>query len=75
MSRERNIIFSSNKKIHQLQIKHYFMTENNFVAEVTFKDAIIYGIFDIIFQTYSSILKIYSGIFILVKAILRTLVY
>ena len=35
---ERNIIFSSNKKIHELHIKGYFMKKNNFVAEVTFKE-------------------------------------
>ena len=34
---ERNIIFSSNKKSHQVHIKGYFMTKNSFAAEVTFK--------------------------------------
>ena len=33
---EWNIIFSSNKKKHQVHIKGYFMTTNSF-AEVTFK--------------------------------------
>ena len=28
--------FSSNKKIHELHIKGYFMARNAFVAEVTF---------------------------------------
>ena len=42
---------------------------------LSLKDAILYRVFNIIFQTYSGILKIYSAIFILVKAILRTLVY
>ena len=37
MSRERNIIFSSNKK-NWLHIKGYFMAKNTFVAKVTFKD-------------------------------------
>ena len=31
------MIFSSNKKIHWLHIKCYFVTRNSFVAEVTFK--------------------------------------
>ena len=30
------MIFSSNKKIHELYIKGYFITKNSFVAEVTF---------------------------------------
>ena len=33
--REQNISFSSNKKIHQLHIKPYFMTKNSFVEERT----------------------------------------
>ena len=33
-TKERNI-FSSNKKIHELHIKVYFITKNSFVAEVT----------------------------------------
>ena len=37
ISSEQNTIFSSNKKIHQLHFKGYFMTKNSFVAEVTFK--------------------------------------
>ena len=37
ISRERNMIFSSNKKNHQLHIKRQFVTKNSFVAEVTFK--------------------------------------
>ena len=41
ISREQNIIFSSNKKIHQLHIKCYFMTKNSFVAEVTFNESFI----------------------------------
>ena len=28
----------SNKKIHQLYIKGYFMAKNSFAAEVTFKE-------------------------------------
>ena len=35
-SRERNIIFTSNKKNHYLRIKGYFIAKNSFVAEVTF---------------------------------------
>ena len=31
------LFFSSNKKIHYLHIKLYFMTKNSFVVEVTFK--------------------------------------
>ena len=37
ISQEGNIIFSSNKKNHELNIKSYFMAKNSFVAEVTFK--------------------------------------
>ena len=36
-TRERSIIFSSNKKNHWLHIKLYFMAKNSFVAEVNFK--------------------------------------
>ena len=36
ISRERNILFSSNKKIHLLHIKGYFIAKNSFVAEVIF---------------------------------------
>ena len=32
----QNIIFSSNKKIHQLHSKGYFIAKNRFVTEVTF---------------------------------------
>ena len=31
------MIFSSNKKIHQLHINSYFIVKNSFVVEVTFK--------------------------------------
>ena len=41
ISREQNIIFSSDKRIHQLHIKGYFMTKNSFVVEVTFKRLLI----------------------------------
>ena len=37
-------------------------------APLSLKDAILYGVFNIIFQIYSGILKIYSAIFIIVKA-------
>ena len=36
-SRERNIIFSSNKKIYISHINGYVMAKNSFVAEVNFK--------------------------------------
>ena len=39
-SRERNI-FSSNKKIHSLHIKGYFVAKNRLVAEVTFYKGLI----------------------------------
>ena len=34
------MIFLSNKKIHKLYIKGYFITKNSFVAEVTFNSFI-----------------------------------
>ena len=34
---EQNIVFSPNKKIHQLHILGYFIVKNTFAAEVTFK--------------------------------------
>ena len=37
-------------------------------APLSLKDALLYSVFNVIFQTYSGILKIYSAIFILVKA-------
>ena len=37
-----NIIFSSNKKIHQSHIKCYFTAKKSFVAEVTFNNSINY---------------------------------
>ena len=37
ISRKLNIIFSSSKKIHQLNIKGYFSAKKCFVVEVTFK--------------------------------------
>ena len=39
-----------------------------FWMRLSLKDAILYGVFNIIFQTYSGMFKIYSAIFILVKA-------
>ena len=38
ISRERNIIFSSNKKTHWLLINGYFIKKSSSVAEVTFKN-------------------------------------
>ena len=35
------MIFSLNKKIHQLHIKQYFITKNSFVAAVTFKISVL----------------------------------
>ena len=33
---ENQTFFSSNKKVHSLHVKDYFMAKNTFVAEVTF---------------------------------------
>ena len=41
MYRERNIIFSSNKKNHLLHIKGYFMAKNKFAAEVNFDQGLL----------------------------------
>ena len=38
ISREQNIIFSSNKKKKLLHIKGYFTAKNSFAVEVTFKE-------------------------------------
>ena len=35
---------------------------------LSLKDALLYGVFNIVFQTYSGMFKIYSAIFIVVKA-------
>ena len=37
-SRERSIMFSLNKNIHELHVKGYFMTKNSFVKQIAFKD-------------------------------------
>ena len=34
---ERKYIFSTNKKLHSLDIKGYIMAKNNLLVEVTFK--------------------------------------
>ena len=49
ISCERNIIFSSNKKIHQLHAKGNFMAKNSFAVEVTFKELLfrMQGIFGV----------------------------
>ena len=58
------IFFSSNKKIHYLHIKGYFMTKNTLLAEVTFKlDSLketLLSYCELIYQWRISIQKSYT---------------
>ena len=51
----------NSQKVHLGRLIQFWM-------RLSLKDAMLYGVFNIIFQTYPDIFKIYSAIFILAKA-------